>query len=117
LSFAFETNPDTSHHFPPYLPPDRAADAPVSEPWKSAHTGTHSHGSHVICHWNFDGPDAPSTSGPQKLPGRLQSAHAAAVARFGGAIDLFRGLRTTDIRHALVVAFLPTLSPAAAFSA
>ena len=94
-----------------------AADVPVSEPWRNAYTGKHSNGSHVIGHWNFDGPDATTDSGPRKLPGKLEGAQATAAGRFGGAIESFCGVPKSDKRHALVVASHPSLSPPAAFSA
>ena len=97
--------------------PARAADVTASEPWKAAYTGKHSTGSHVIGHWNFDGPDAANDSGTRKLPGKLEGAQAVAAGRFGGAIESFPGWPTSDKRHALVVAAHPSLSPPAAFSA
>jgi hypothetical protein len=97
--------------------PARAADVTASEPWKAAYTGKHSTGSHVIGHWNLDGPDAATDSGPRKLSGKLEGAQAVAAGRFGGAIESFPGWPASDKRHALVVAAHPSLSPAAAFSA
>lgn len=94
------------------------AEAPgPSEPWQAAYSGQDSAGDHVIGHWNFEAPEATADRGPRKLPGKLDGARPTMEGRFGGAIESFPGWPGSDVRHALVVAPHPSLSPTGAFSA